>query len=250
MEKLKTNDQSSIRKVIAVLSGKGGVGKSLVSCLLASSLKKQGYRVGILDADITGPSIPKAFGITDHATSDGVNMVPQKSKGGIQVMSVNLILDNPASPVLWRAPIISKAIRQFYENVSWGDLDFLLVDMPPGTGDVALTVFQSLPVDGLVLVTTPQDLVELIVEKSANMASQMNIPILGLVENMSYFTCPHCGEKTEIYGPSKVQDMARRYGIDKYLQLPINPDFAKKVDQSMVEYIDLADLDLFALSLD
>ena len=165
-------------------------------------------------------------------------------------MSVNLILDNPASPVLWRAPIISKAIRQFYENVSWGDLDFLLVDMPPGTGDVALTVFQSLPVDGLVLVTTPQDLVELIVEKSANMAAQMNIPILGLVENMSYFTCPHCGEKTEIYGPSKVQDLAQRYGIDKYLQLPINPDFAKKVDQGLVEYIDLSDLDLFALSLD
>lgn len=250
MEKLQTNSQSSIKKVIAVLSGKGGVGKSFVSSLLASSLKKQGYRVGILDADITGPSIPKSFGLKENATSDGTNMIPQVSKGGIKVMSVNLILDDPATPVLWRAPLVSQIIRQFYENVTWGDLDFLIVDMPPGTGDVALTIFQSLPIDGVVLVTSPQDLVGLIVEKSINMASQMDIPILGLVENMSYFVCPHCGKKTEIYGPSKLKDLASSYEIKSTLQLPINPEFTEKVDQGKVEYLNLSDMDLFALSLD
>lgn len=250
VQKLSLNSSSSARHTLAILSGKGGVGKSFVTSSLAVALRRQGYRVGILDADITGPSIPKAFGLTEAALSDGKNMIPLETETGIKVMSINLILEDPSAAVLWRAPIVSNAIHQFYENVNWGDLDFLLVDMPPGTGDVALTVFQSLNISGIVLVTTPQDLVELIVDKSYNMARQMNLPILGLVENMSYFTCPHCGEQTDLYGPSKAASLAKKYGLEKTLRLPIDPNFSQKVDAGEVEEIQVPGMDTFVLGMD
>ncbi|WP_036730034.1 Mrp/NBP35 family ATP-binding protein [Peptoniphilus mikwangii] len=250
IQKYNVNNNSKVSKIIGVVSGKGGVGKSFVCANLATELSRRGYKVGILDADITGPSVPKAFGISEKVTSDGENINPAITDGNIKIMSVNLILNNPGQPVLWRAPIVGSAIAQFFENVNWGELDYLFVDMPPGTGDVALTVFQSLPLDGVVIVTSPQDLVTMIVEKAVNMARMMNIRILGLVENMSYFKCPHCDEVTYIYGESKVKQEAQKFGIEAIATLPINKDFASLVDEGKAELINVDELKSFVDTLE
>ena len=226
---------SSVKKVIGVVSGKGGVGKSLVTSMLAVTAQTMGYQAAILDADITGPSIPQAFGLHGNAEGTEDGMFPMISKMGTRVMSVNLLLEKEDQPVVWRGPVISGVIQQFWQEVIWGDVDFMFVDMPPGTGDVPLTVFQSLPVDGIVIVTTPQDLVTLIVKKAVNMAKMMNIPILGLVENMSYFECPDCGKKHSIYGESKIDEVAKELGIPVLAKLPINPKNATLVDKGAIE---------------
>ena len=232
----KQNDQSKIKKIIGVVSGKGGVGKSFVTGLLSVLAKSKGYNVGILDADITGPSIPKMFGIDERAISeDGVLLNPCLSLSGIKVMSINLLLEHQDDPVVWRGPVIAGTVKQFYTDVAWGDIDYMFVDMPPGTGDVPLTVFQSLPIDGIVIVSSPQDLVAMIVGKAVKMAKLMNVPILGLVENMSYLECPDCGKKLEVFGKSKAQEIAKLYGIEKYAKLPINPSFADSVDKGEIE---------------
>lgn len=230
------NNLSETKRVIAVLSGKGGVGKSLVTGSLAIELQRGGNKVGVLDADITGPSIPKMFGMSGrHAHGIGNLLLPEISDHGVKVMSSNLLLQNETDPVLWRGPVIAGAIRQFWSETSWGPLDYLLVDMPPGTADVALTVFQSLPVDGIVIVTSPQDLVSMIVAKAVNMAEKMNIPVLGIVENMSYATCPDCGKKIEIFGHSKLDEVAEQYGLKILGRLPINPAFAAACDTGTLE---------------
>ena len=228
------HEGASVNKVIAVVSGKGGVGKSLVTCLLASEMQRRGYRAAVLDADITGPSVPKSFGLTEHATGNGEVLFPAITANGTQVMSINLILDNESQPVVWRGPVIAGAVTQFWTDVLWEDVDFMFVDMPPGTGDVPLTVFQSLPVDGVVIVTSPQDLVKMIVEKAVNMANMMNIPVLGIVENMSYFKCPDCGKEHAIFGESKVADIAAEFGIANTARLPIDPAVASLVDAGKV----------------
>lgn len=230
------NNLSETKRVIAVLSGKGGVGKSLVTGSLAIELQRGGNKVGVLDADITGPSIPKMFGMSGrHAHGIGNLLLPEISDHGVKVMSSNLLLQNETDPVLWRGPVIAGAIRQFWSETSWGPLDYLLVDMPPGTADVALTVFQSLPIDGIVIVTSPQDLVSMIVAKAVNMAEKMNIPVLGIVENMSYATCPDCGKKIEIFGHSKLDEVAEQYGLKVLGRLPINPAFAAACDAGTLE---------------
>ncbi|MCI1958680.1 MAG: Mrp/NBP35 family ATP-binding protein [Clostridia bacterium] len=236
------NKYSSIKKIIGVVSGKGGVGKSLVTSLLASAMAAKGYKCGILDADITGPSIPKMFGIKGKAGGNQYGMLPITSVNGVDVMSVNLLVDNDTDPVVWRGPVIAGVVQQFYSDVIWKDIDFLFVDMPPGTGDVPLTVFQSLPVDGIILVTSPQDLVSMIVGKALKMAQLMNIPILGIVENMSYVLCPDCGSKIMIYGESKINKIAGEYGIDVLGQLPINPETAKLCDSGEVYNADTENL--------
>ena len=219
-----------------MLSGKGGVGKSFVTGAIATELSRRGHKVGVLDADITGPSIPKMFGMSGrHVHALGNLMLPEISEHGVKVMSSNLLLQNETDPVLWRGPVIAGAIRQFWSETSWGPIDYLLVDMPPGTGDVALTVFQSLPVDGIVIVTSPQDLVSMIVAKAVNMAEKMNVPILGIVENMSYIECPDCGKKIEVFGKSKLPEVADRYNLDILGQLPINPALAEACDKGEVE---------------
>lgn len=229
------NHYSRIGKVIGIVSGKGGVGKSLVTSLLAVEMNRRGYKTAILDADITGPSIPKAFGIKEkaHATEEGI--VPQRTKTGISVMSINLLLENDSDPVVWRGPVIAGVIKQFWSDVIWGDVDYMFVDMPPGTGDVPLTVFQSLPVDGIIVVASPQELVSMIVEKAAKMAELMNIPILGLVENMSYYVCPNCDEKHELFGASHIDELAEEYQVDAVAKLPIDPKFAAAVDAGSIE---------------
>ena len=230
------NNLSEVKRAIAVLSGKGGVGKSLVTGALATELARKGHSVGILDADITGPSIPKMFGMSGrHVHALGKLLLPEISDHGVKVMSSNLLLQNETDPVLWRGPVIAGAIRQFWSETSWGPLDYLLVDMPPGTGDVALTVFQSLPVDGIVIVTSPQDLVSMIVAKAVNMAEKMNIPVLGVVENMSYVECPDCGKKIEVFGKSKLEEVAANYGLDILGRLPINPALADACDKGELE---------------
>ena len=231
----KLNEKSSVKKVIAVASGKGGVGKSLVTSLLAVLANRKGLKAAVLDADITGQSIPKAFGITEklHGCEDG--LYAAQSEGGIKVMSLNLLLENPTDPVVWRGPIIAGCVKQFWTDVIWGDVDVMFVDMPPGTGDVPLTVFQSLPIDGVVIVASPQELVGMIVEKAMNMARMMNVPVLGLVENMSYFTCPKCGERHSIFGDSHIDEVAQRRNIPVVCKLPIDPDFAKATDEGKVE---------------
>lgn len=229
------NAQSDIKNVIAVVSGKGGVGKSSVSALLASYYNKHGKKVAVLDADITGPSIPKAFGIHENAVGDEKGIMPALSPEGIKVMSLNLLVDDEATPVVWRGPVIASCVKQFWTDVVWGDVDVMIVDCPPGTGDVPLTVFQSIPIKGIVVVTSPQDLVGLIVEKAVNMANMMKVPVLGLVENMAYFTCPDCGKKHYIFGQSKVGETADRFGIDTACSLPINPTLAALCDQGKVE---------------
>lgn len=229
---------SRINKVIGIVSGKGGVGKSLVTSMLSVLFNRKGYNVAILDADITGPSIPKAFGIKDKANGDKAGLFPVTTKTGIQVMSTNLLLKNETDPVVWRGPVISGMVRQFWKDVIWTDVDFMFIDMPPGTGDVPLTIFQSIPVDGIVIVTSPQELVSMIVAKAAKMANLMNIPILGIVENMSYFKCPDCGGEHSIYGVSHIEDIAKEYNIDTIDKLGINPKLAAAVDKGAIELFD------------
>ena len=224
-----------VGKVYGVVSGKGGVGKSMVTSQLAVTMRRRGYQVGILDADITGPSIPKLFGIHEKALGNEDGILPCKSKTGIDVMSINLLLENDTDPVVWRGPVIAGTVKQFYTDVIWRDVDFMFVDMPPGTGDVPLTVFQSLPIAGIVVVTSPQDLVSMIVEKAVNMARMMNIPVLGIVENMSYYECPHCGERSEIFGRSHIDETAHRFNIPAAARLPINPKLAAASDAGLIE---------------
>ena len=240
--RLPENQYSTVKKVIGVVSGKGGVGKSLVTSLLAVAAQSAGKQAAILDADVTGPSIPKAFGLHDRAEGSEEGLFPMQTKTGVRVMSVNLLLEKEDAPVIWRGPVISGMINQFWQEVIWGDVDYMFVDMPPGTGDVPLTVFQSLPVDGIVIVTTPQDLVTLIVKKAYNMAKMMNIPVLGLVENMSYFECPDCGKRHAIFGESKLDEVAKELGVPVLARLPIDPKTAALVDKGAVE---LANTDAF-----
>ena len=232
------HEGSSVKKVIGVVSGKGGVGKSLVTSLLASEMQRRGYNAAVLDADITGPSIPKAFGITEHARGTEEYLLPVTTHTGLQVMSINLILENETEPVVWRGPVIAGVVTQFWTDVLWTDVDYMFVDMPPGTGDVLLTVFQSLPIDGVVIVTTPQDLVSMIVAKAVNMAKLMNVPVLGIVENMSYYKCPDCGKEHAIFGESKVDKVAKEFGIENTARLPIDPVIAAMVDAGEVESVD------------
>ena len=224
------NEYTHVKKVIGVISGKGGVGKSMVTASLARLMREQGYSVGILDADITGPSIPKMYGIHEHAMGTEVGMFPCIAKDETRIMSVNLLLDSEDTPVIWRGPVIAGVVKQFWNEVLWGDLDYLFVDMPPGTGDVPLTVFQSLPVDGVVIVTSPQDLVQMIVKKTYYMAKQMNIPIIGVVENMSYLECPDCGKKISVFGESHIDEIAKELGMSVLGKMPIDPKLAEMVE--------------------
>lgn len=232
---VKLHPEASVKKVYAVVSGKGGVGKSLVTSLLASEMQRRGHQAAVLDADMTGPSIPKAFGLNQHATGTDEFLYPVLTSTGVQVMSINLILENQTDPVVWRGPVIAGAVTQFWSEVMWDGVDYMFVDMPPGTGDVPLTVFQSLPVDGVIIVTTPQDLVSMIVAKAVNMAKMMNIPVVGLVENMSYFKCPDCGKVHYIFGESKADAAAAEFGIDTVAKMPIDPATAAMVDAGEVE---------------
>ena len=241
----KLNAASSVKKVIAVASGKGGVGKSFVTTMLAASAARKGLKVGILDADITGPSIPKAFGLSGGTIQSEHGIEPVVSNGGIRVMSLNMLVEDPTDPVVWRGPVIAGAVKQFWTDVHWGDLDVMFVDMPPGTGDVPLTVFQSLPVDGVVIVSSPQKLVEMIVGKSVKMAKMMDKKVLGLVENMSYFICPDCSKKHDIFGESQAESLAKRFGIDNVVRLPINPDFARTIDAGAAENLVIPDFESF-----
>ncbi len=231
------HEGASVKKVIAVVSGKGGVGKSLVTSLLASEMQRRGYNAAILDADITGPSIPKSFGVMEHCLGTEEYLIPVTTHTGLQIMSINLILQDEREPVVWRGPVIAGAVTQFWTDVMWQDVDYMFVDMPPGTGDVPLTVFQSLPVDGIVIVTSPQDLVGMIVAKAVRMAEMMNIPVLGVVENMSYFKCPDCGREYAVFGESRVAAAAKEFGIAHYARLPIDPAIATMVDAGEVEHV-------------
>lgn len=240
------HELSKIKKVIGVVSGKGGVGKSLVTSMLAILTKRKGYNTAILDADITGPSIPKVFGIKEKATGTDNCLFPVISKTGIEVMSINLLLDKETSPVIWRGPLIAGTVEQFWKDVIWNDVDFMFVDMPPGTGDVALTVFQSIPVDGIIIVTSPQELVSMIVEKAANMAKMMNIPILGIVENMSYLKCPDCNKKISVFGESHIDEVAKNLNIKNVAKLPIDTKIATACDKGTIEFFEGEWLDGFA----
>ncbi|HOV69136.1 MAG TPA: Mrp/NBP35 family ATP-binding protein [Clostridia bacterium] len=233
------NEYSSIRKVIGVMSGKGGVGKSLVTAMMAVIMTRAGYKTGIMDADITGPSIPKMFGLNAKAAQSELGIFPVRTHSDIEVMSINLLLDAQDSPVIWRGPILSGVVKQFWTDVLWGDLDFLFIDMPPGTGDIPLTIFQSIPLDGIIIVTTPQELVSMIVKKAYNMAKAMNIPILGLVENMSYVVCPDCGREINVFGPGRNAQAAAEMGIDVLAKIPINPSIAELSDKGEIERIDV-----------
>ena len=232
------NEQSNVKKVIGVVSGKGGVGKSSVTSMLAAATQRMGYKVAILDADITGPSIPQAFGIKEKATGTDEMIFPVESKTGITVMSVNALLEDTTDPVVWRGPVLSGVIEQFWNNVVWGDIDVMFVDMPPGTGDVALTVFQSLPLDGIVIVTSPQELVSMIVEKAVKMAQMMNVPVIGIVENMSYFVCPDCGSRHRIFGESHLDKIADKYHIGSMAEIPMNTRIAAACDKGTIELFD------------
>ena len=231
------HEGTTVHKVIGIVSGKGGVGKSMVTSLLAVLTSRAGYRTAVLDADITGPSIPTVFGLHDRAmgTEDGI--LPVVTPSGIKVMSLNLLIENETDPVVWRGPVIAGAVKQFWTDVLWGDVDYMFVDMPPGTGDVPLTVFQSLPLDGIVIVTSPQELVSMIVAKAVNMANMMNIPVLGIVENMAYFECPDCGKRHAIFGDSHVQAIAERYGIPNVAQVAIDPKLAELADDGEIENV-------------
>ena len=241
----KLSPESSVKKVIGVVSGKGGVGKSLVTSLMACRMRAENFRVGILDADITGPSIPKAFGVHEQirVTPDGRLLVPAETATGIQVISSNMILDHETDPVIWRGPVIAGAVKQFWSETYWENIDYMFVDMPPGTGDVPLTVFQSLPVDGIIIVTSPQELVSMIVTKAVNMAKKMNIPIIGLVENMSYLECPDCGKKISVFGESHVEEVAKENEIPVLAKIPIRPEITKSVDEGTVDYVKAEFLD-------
>ncbi len=229
------NQNSNIKKVIAIVSGKGGVGKSLVTGLMAVLSQRKGYKTAVMDADITGPSIPKMFGIKDKAQGSDLGIFPVQSKTGIEVMSLNLLVKNETDPVIWRGPVIAGTVKQFWTDVVWNDVDFMFVDMPPGTGDVPLTVFQSIPIDGIIVVASPQDLVSMIVKKALNMAKMMNIPVLGLVENMSYLECPDCKKKISVFGESHIDETAKETGTEVLAKLPINPKLASACDAGMIE---------------
>lgn len=229
------NAASHVKRVIGVVSGKGGVGKSLVTALLAVNARRQNLKVGVMDADITGPSVPKSFGLTEKATGNDLGIFPVFTKTGIRTMSLNLLIDDESDPVVWRGPVIAGTVKQFWTDVVWGDLDILFIDMPPGTGDVPLTVFQSLPLDGLVVVTTPQDLVQMVVEKAVRMAGMMSIPVLALVENMAYVECPDCGKRFSPFGESHLQETAARLGVAATAQIPVNPKLTGAVDKGMIE---------------
>ena len=231
----KTNEFSNVKNVIAIVSGKGGVGKSLVTSLLAIELNRRGKHTAILDADITGPSIPKIFGLSGHAQARGNAILPVKTKTGIDVMSVNLLLEDVSQPVVWRGPVIAGTVKQFWTDVIWQDVDYMMVDMPPGTGDVPLTVFQSLPLEGIIIVTSPQELVSMIVSKAVNMAKMMNIPILGIVENMSYLECDDCGNHISLFGESHIDEVAEAFGIPVLAKLPIDPKIANLCDKGELE---------------
>ncbi len=238
--KVPQNVFSDIKKVIAVVSGKGGVGKSLVTSLLACEMHRRGKKVAVLDADITGPSIPKMFGMNEMATATETGIIPVESRTGIELMSVNFLLEDETMPVLWRGPVISGVVTQFWQDVMWGDVDYMFVDMPPGTGDVPLTVFQSLPIDGIVVVTSPQELVGMIVEKAVNMADMMNVPVLGIVENMSYFECPDCGGHHSIFGESHIDEIAKKHNIKTVAKLPIRSEIAEAGDAGCIEKVEEA----------
>ena len=231
----KLNEMSSVKKVIAVVSGKGGVGKSLVTSALAVELNRRGYKTAVLDADITGPSIPKAFGVNSHAKGSEFGILPEVTKTGVQLMSVNLLLEHTTDPVVWRGPVISGTVKQFWTDVIWKDVDYMFVDMPPGTGDVPLTVFQSIPLDGIIVVASPQELVSMIVSKAVKMAEMMNVPILGLVENMSYFKCPDCGKEHKIFGDSHIDEIAENFNTRVLAKVPFDAELAKSVDTGTVE---------------
>ncbi len=234
----KLHEMSRVNKVIAVVSGKGGVGKSLVSSMLAVTMNRRGFHTAILDADITGPSIPKAFGLRGNAVANEFGLLPAKTKTGIDIMSVNLLLENDTDPVLWRGPILAGAVKQFWAEVIWSEVDFMFIDMPPGTGDVPLTVFQSIPVDGIIVVTSPQELVSMIVAKAVKMAKIMNIPIIGLVENMAYFTCPDNGKDYQIFGESHIEEVAAKHHLNLLAKLPIDPKLSAACDQGRIEFFD------------
>lgn len=234
-DKAMPNEHSHIKKVIGVVSGKGGVGKSMVTSLLAVTMNRREYRVGILDADVTGPSIPKAFGVKEKVYGSEFGMIPGKSKMGIDIMSVNLLLENETDPVVWRGPIIAGTVKQFFSEVLWKDIDFLFLDMPPGTGDVPLTVFQSIPLDGIVIVTSPQELVSMVVLKAVNMAKMMNVPVLGIIENMSYFVCPNCKQEHKIFGESHVEAVAAQQQTKVLGKIPMDPAIAKLADSGLIE---------------
>ena len=239
------NENSSVKKVIGVVSGKGGVGKSLVTGMLATLFSRKGFKTAVMDADVTGPSIPKMFGVGGRAVGTQEGIIPAKSRNGINIMSVNLLLENPSDPVIWRGPVIAGVVKQFWTDVKWGDVDYMFVDMPPGTGDVPLTIFQSIPLDGIVIVSSPQDLVAMIVNKAVTMANMMNIPILGVVENMSYVECPDCKKKIYLYGESHIDAVCSENGIPLLGQIPISPDIAHNCDMGLIEdftgdYIDYA----------
>lgn len=231
----KPHELSKIGKVIGVVSGKGGVGKSLVTSLLAVSLQRNEHKTAVFDADITGPSIPKMFGIRDKAQGDDMGLYPAKSKLGTEIMSVNLLLENESDPVIWRGPVIAGVVKQFWTDVIWNEVDYMMVDMPPGTGDVPLTVFQTIPINGIIIVTTPQELVSMIVEKAVKMAKLMNVPILGIVENMSYAECPDCGKKIQVFGDSHIEEIAKEYGLPVLARIPMNPKLAAACDKGMIE---------------
>ncbi len=238
IKKDELNELSSVKKVIAVVSGKGGVGKSLVTSMLAVSAQRLGYKTAIMDADITGPSIPKAFGVHEKLMGSEFGFFPARSKTGIDIVSLNLLLENETDPVIWRGALIAGTVKQFWTDAIWKDEDIMFIDMPPGTGDVPLTVFQSIPVDGIVIVTSPQELVSMIVEKAVKMADMMNIPVLGIVENMSYFECPDCGGRHSIFGESHLEEIAAEHNIGCAARLPINPKFAAACDKGMIELFD------------
>ncbi|MGM9646297.1 MAG: P-loop NTPase [Eubacteriales bacterium] len=236
--KEKLNSLSSVKHVIGAVSGKGGVGKSIVTSMLAVLMQRKGYKTAILDADVTGPSIPRAFGLKERAESDGEHILPVKTKTGIDVISVNLLLENETRPVIWRGPVIAGMVKQFWTDVVWNDIDYMFIDMPPGTGDVPLTVFQSLPIDGIVIVTTPQELVSMIVSKAANMANMMNIPVLGIVENMSYVVCPDCGRKIHVFGEGKTNEVASDFGYEVLGEIPMDQKFAALCDNGIIELME------------
>ena len=247
--RIATNEVSNVKKVIAIVSGKGGVGKSSVTSMLASTMRKKGHNVAILDADITGPSIPKAFGVHGKATASEYGMIPLTSEGGINIISINLLLENETDPVIWRGPVIANVVKQFWSEVVWGDVDYMFVDMPPGTGDVPLTVFQSLAIDGIVVVTSPQELVSMIVSKAVKMAEMMDIPVLGLVENLSYFECPDNGIKYNIFGQSHIDEVAKEHNLKVLAKLPIEPNIAKACDNGNIENLEYDWFDEFSKNI-
>ncbi len=232
------HELSSVKHIIAVVSGKGGVGKSLVTSMLAVNLQRLGYKTAILDADITGPSIPKAFGLKQGVEGDDHGMIPPTTTSGIDIMSVNLMLEDETKPVVWRGPVIAGAVKQFWTDTIWNDIDYMLIDCPPGTGDVPLTVFQSIPIDGIVIVSSPQELVSMIVSKAANMAQMMNIPVYGLIENMSYVKCPDCGKEIKVFGESHIEEIAEKFGYDLLAQIPMDPKLTALVDKGWIEMMD------------